>query len=65
MGHHSNQFVTAKQASLSGSFALTLDDPQHKADNYDYKQDRQPYPAVSIHPADAPHASIHHVSVLR
>src|SRR5450755_4742968 len=48
------------------SLALSLDDPYHQADNHHDKQDRPPYAAVPTHPAaPAPHATIHHASVLR
>lgn len=53
------------------SLALLHYDPRYEADNQDDKQTRHPYStvsnhrAVSIHPAAAPRAAIHHASVLR
>jgi hypothetical protein len=55
----------ALQTDHPRSLAFSLNNEHHKADNHDDKQDRHPYPAVSIHPTAAPITAIHHVSALR
>lgn len=57
------QLGTRGKRSL-GSLSPSFDEPCHVANGQYGNQDRHPY-AVTTHPTDAPHATIHHVFVLR